>query len=64
MTDTGAIDAACDAVIAANPEKADEVRGGKDKLIAWFMGQVMKQTGGKANPAQVQEVLRKKLLPQ
>jgi aspartyl-tRNA(Asn)/glutamyl-tRNA(Gln) amidotransferase subunit B len=64
VTDTGAIDAACDAVIAANPEKADEVRGGKDKLIAWFMGQVMKQTGGKANPAQVQDVLRKKLLPQ
>ena len=62
VTDTSAIDAACDAVIAANPDKAEDVRNGKDKLIGWFMGQVMKETQGKANPGMVQEVLKKKLL--
>jgi aspartyl-tRNA(Asn)/glutamyl-tRNA(Gln) amidotransferase subunit B len=61
ITDTGAIEAAVDQVIAANPEKAAEVRGGKDKLLGWFVGQVMKATGGKANPGQVNELLKKKL---
>ncbi len=50
VTDTGAIDAAIEAVIAANPDKVEEVKA-KPKLAAWFVGQVMKQTGGKANPA-------------
>ncbi|MGC2855276.1 Asp-tRNA(Asn)/Glu-tRNA(Gln) amidotransferase subunit GatB [Novispirillum sp. DQ9] len=62
VTDTGAIEAACDAVIAANPEKAQDVRDGKEKLIAWFIGQVMKATQGKANPGTLQEILKKKLL--
>lgn len=62
VTDTGAIEAAIDAVIAANPDKADEVRGGKDKLLGWFTGQVMKSTGGKANPQMVNDLLRKKLI--
>ena len=62
ITDTGAIEAAIDQVIAANADKAAEVRAGKDKLLGWFVGQVMKATGGKANPAMLNELLRKKLL--
>ncbi|AMW35307.1 Asp-tRNA(Asn)/Glu-tRNA(Gln) amidotransferase subunit GatB [Haematospirillum jordaniae] len=62
VTDSSAIEAACDAVIAANPEKAQEVRDGKEKLVAWFIGQVMKATQGKANPGMLQDVLKKKLL--
>ncbi|MBK1663447.1 Asp-tRNA(Asn)/Glu-tRNA(Gln) amidotransferase GatCAB subunit B [Rhodospirillum rubrum] len=62
VTDTSAIEAAVDAVIAANPEKADDVRGGKEKLLGWFVGQVMKATQGKANPAMLNDILRAKLL--
>ena len=47
--------------MADNPDKVEEFRGGKDKLIGWFVGQVMKQTGGKANPGMVNELLRNKL---
>ncbi|MHB1218413.1 MAG: Asp-tRNA(Asn)/Glu-tRNA(Gln) amidotransferase subunit GatB [Alphaproteobacteria bacterium] len=61
ITDTGAIEAAIDQVIAANADKAEQVRAGKDALLGWFVGQVMKATGGKANPAKVNELLRKKL---
>ena len=50
-------------VAADNPGKVAEYRGGKDKLIGWFVGQVMQQTGGKANPAMLNELLRKKLSP-
>ena len=60
ITDTGAIEAAIDGVIAANAEKFEQVRAGKDALLGWFVGQVMKATGGKANPASVNEMLRKK----
>ena len=60
VTDTGAIDAAIDAVIAANPDKVEEVKA-KPKLAAWFVGQVMKQTGGKANPAAVNAALKTRL---
>ena len=60
VTDTGAIDAAIEAVIAANPEKVEEVKA-KPKLAAWFVGQVMKQTGGKANPAAVNAALKLRL---
>ncbi len=60
VTDTGAIDAAIEAVIAANPDKVEEVKA-KPKLAAWFVGQVMKQTGGKANPAAVNVALKKRL---
>ncbi len=61
ITDTGAIEAAVDQIIADNPGQADEVRGGNDKAIGWFVGQVMKATQGKANPQQVNQLLRDKL---
>jgi len=60
VTDTGAIDAAIEKVIAANPDKVEEVKA-KPKLAAWFVGQVMKETGGKANPAQVNALLKARL---
>jgi aspartyl-tRNA(Asn)/glutamyl-tRNA(Gln) amidotransferase subunit B len=60
VTDTGAIDAAIESVIAANPAKVEEVKA-KPKLAAWFVGQVMKQTGGKANPVAVNAALKKRL---
>ena len=61
VTDTGAIEAAIDAVLAANADKVAEYKSGKDKLFGFFVGQVMKATGGKANPALLNEILRKKL---
>ncbi len=61
ITDTGAIEAAVDKVIADNPEQAESVRAGNDKAIGWFVGQVMKATGGKANPPMVNKLLRDKL---
>lgn len=63
ITDTGPIEDAIDQVMADNPGKVEEYRGGKDKLIGWFVGQVMKQTGGKANPGMLNELLQKKLAP-
>jgi aspartyl-tRNA(Asn)/glutamyl-tRNA(Gln) amidotransferase subunit B len=63
ITDSGAIETVVDAVIAANPSQVAEYRAGKDKLIGYFVGQVMKETGGKANPAQVNAILRQKLSP-
>ncbi len=60
VTDTSAIDAAIEAVIAANPDKVEEVKA-KPKLSAWFVGQVMKATGGKANPAAVNAALKRRL---
>jgi aspartyl-tRNA(Asn)/glutamyl-tRNA(Gln) amidotransferase subunit B len=61
VTDTGAIEAVVDQVIADNPDKAAEFRGGKDKLMGWFVGQVMKASKGKANPQLANQVLAKKL---
>ena len=61
ITDSSAIEAIVDRVIAANPGQAEEYRAGKEKLIGFFVGQVMKETGGKANPGQVNEILRTKL---
>jgi aspartyl-tRNA(Asn)/glutamyl-tRNA(Gln) amidotransferase subunit B len=61
VTDTGAIDAAVDAVLAANPDKLAEYRGGKEKLFGFFVGQVMKAMAGKGNPALVNEALKAKL---
>jgi aspartyl-tRNA(Asn)/glutamyl-tRNA(Gln) amidotransferase subunit B len=61
VTDTGAIDAAVEQVLAANPDKVAEYKSGKDKLFGFFVGQVMKATGGKANPALVNEVVKAKL---
>jgi aspartyl-tRNA(Asn)/glutamyl-tRNA(Gln) amidotransferase subunit B len=60
VTDTGAIEAAVDAVIAANPDKVAAVQA-KPAMLGWFVGQVMKSTGGKANPQAVNELLKKKL---
>ncbi len=60
VTDSGAIDAAIEVVIAGNPQKVEEIKA-KPKLAAWFVGQVMKQTGGKANPAAVNAALKKRL---
>ncbi len=62
ITDTGAIDAIIDAVVSANPAQVEQYRSGKDKVFGFFVGQVMKQTQGKANPAQVNERLRARLL--
>jgi aspartyl-tRNA(Asn)/glutamyl-tRNA(Gln) amidotransferase subunit B len=61
VTDTGAIDAAVDAVLAANPDKLAEFKSGKDKLFGFFVGQVMKAMAGKGNPALVNEALKSKL---
>jgi aspartyl-tRNA(Asn)/glutamyl-tRNA(Gln) amidotransferase subunit B len=60
VTDTGAIEAAVDKVIAANPQKVEQVKA-KPTMIGWFVGQVMAATGGKANPQAVNEILKKKL---
>ena len=61
ITDSGAIEKTIDEVMAANPKQLADYRSGKDKLFGFFVGQVMKVTGGKANPAQVNELLKKKL---
>jgi aspartyl-tRNA(Asn)/glutamyl-tRNA(Gln) amidotransferase subunit B len=61
ITDTGAIEKAIAAVMAANPGQLAEYRSGKEKLFGFFVGQVMKATAGKANPAQVNEHLKKML---
>ncbi len=60
VTDTGAIERVIDAVIAANPDKVEQARA-KPTLAGWFVGQVMKASGGKANPATVNAILSKKL---
>ena len=60
VTDTGAIEQAVDEVIAANPEQVERVKE-KPKTLGWFVGQVMKATGGKANPQAVNEILKAKL---
>jgi len=61
VTDSGAIEAVIDEIIANNPSQAEELRGGKDKMMGFFVGQVMKATQGKANPAQVNQLLKKKI---
>ncbi|MBN8911856.1 MAG: Asp-tRNA(Asn)/Glu-tRNA(Gln) amidotransferase subunit GatB, partial [Rhizobiales bacterium] len=60
VTDTGAIEKAVDDIIAANPDKVEQAKA-KPSMIGWFVGQVMKSTGGKANPAAVNEILKRKL---
>ena len=63
VTDTGAIDAAVDKVLAANGDKLAEYRSGKDKLFGFFVGQVMKAMAGKGNPALVNDALKQRLAP-
>ncbi len=61
MTDTGAIEGIIDEVIATNPSQVEQYKSGKVGLLGFFVGNVMKKTGGTANPAVVNEILRKKL---
>ena len=61
ITDTGAIEAAIKDIMAKNPKQVEGYRGGQDKLLGFFVGQVMKAMGGKANPAQLNELLKKML---
>ena len=60
VTDTGAIEAAVDQIIADNPDQAEKARA-NPKLAGWFVGQVMKATGGKANPRAVNQIISAKL---
>lgn len=61
ITDSSAIETIIDDIIANNPGQTEQYRGGKDKLFGFFVGQVMKATQGKANPQQVNELLKQKL---
>lgn len=61
ISDTGAIEKAIDKVIAANPSQVADYKGGKVKLLAFFVGQVMKETKGQANPTMVNDLVKKKL---
>ncbi len=60
VTDTGAIETAVDEIIAANPSQVEKAKQ-NPKLAGWFVGQVMKATGGKANPAAVNQIVTEKL---
>ncbi len=61
ITDSGAIESLIDEVLANNPKQVEEYRGGKEKMLGFFVGQIMKATGGKANPGQVNQILKEKL---
>jgi aspartyl-tRNA(Asn)/glutamyl-tRNA(Gln) amidotransferase subunit B len=61
ITDTGAIEAIIDKIIVENPGQVDQYRSGKDKVFAFFVGQVMKEMQGKANPSEVNKILKAKL---
>jgi len=61
ISDSGALESAVDAVLAANPTEVEAYRGGKTKLMGFFVGQIMKATKGQANPGLVNELLRQKL---
>ena len=61
VTDTGAIDSIIVSILDSHPKQVAEYRGGKENLIGFFVGQVMKQTQGKANPKIVNQLLREKL---
>lgn len=63
VSDSGAIEGEIDTIIAANPDKVAEFQSGKEKMIGWFVGQVMQATKGKANPQLVNQLLRDKLKP-
>jgi aspartyl-tRNA(Asn)/glutamyl-tRNA(Gln) amidotransferase subunit B len=60
VTDTGAVERAVDEIMAANPDKVEQAKA-KPSMLGWFVGQVMKVSGGKANPAAVNEILKRKL---
>ncbi|MEX2366610.1 MAG: Asp-tRNA(Asn)/Glu-tRNA(Gln) amidotransferase subunit GatB [Pseudohongiellaceae bacterium] len=64
VTDSGAIETLVEQVIAANPDQVEQYRSGKEKVFGFFVGQVMKESRGKANPAQVNQILKDKLSSQ
>ncbi|HEX5036215.1 MAG TPA: Asp-tRNA(Asn)/Glu-tRNA(Gln) amidotransferase subunit GatB [bacterium] len=61
ISDTGALEAAVDEVIAANPKEVEKYKGGNEKILGFFVGQVMKKTGGRANPGVLNDLVKKKL---
>jgi aspartyl-tRNA(Asn)/glutamyl-tRNA(Gln) amidotransferase subunit B len=61
VTDSGAIEQMIDAIITANPKQVEQYRSGQEKVFTFFVGQVMKESKGKANPAQVNDILLRKL---
>jgi aspartyl-tRNA(Asn)/glutamyl-tRNA(Gln) amidotransferase subunit B len=61
VSDTSALEPIVDAVLAANPAQVEQYRGGKDGLLGFFVGQVMKETKGQADPRSVNELVRAKL---
>jgi len=61
MSDDGAIESLVDGILSANPDKVEQYKGGKEKLLGFFVGQVMKESQGTANPAKVNEILKTKL---
>jgi aspartyl-tRNA(Asn)/glutamyl-tRNA(Gln) amidotransferase subunit B len=61
MSDVGAMVAMVDEIIAANPAQVAEYRSGKEKVFGFFVGLAMKASKGKANPAQMNEILKRKL---
>ncbi|HFC09513.1 MAG TPA: Asp-tRNA(Asn)/Glu-tRNA(Gln) amidotransferase subunit GatB [Chloroflexi bacterium] len=61
VSDAGALRAICEKIVAANPKEVEKYRSGKTSLIGWFVGQVMRETRGKANPKEVQKILRELL---
>ncbi len=61
MNDTGELSTMIDAMLAANPEQAEDFKNGNQKIMAFFVGQMMKKTQGKANPKMVNELIREKL---
>jgi len=63
ITHSGAIASLIDTIITANPDQVAQYRAGKDKVFGFFVGQVMKQSQGKANPQQVNDLLKRKLMP-
>ena len=63
MSDSGALETLVAEVIAANPKQVEQFRAGRDRVLGFFVGQIMKATEGKANPKQVNELLREKLKP-
>ena len=62
VSDTGALEVMVDQILAANPDKVAEVKGGNEKAMNWFTGQAMKASQGKANPKIVTDIVRKKVL--
>ncbi|MDD5213955.1 MAG: Asp-tRNA(Asn)/Glu-tRNA(Gln) amidotransferase subunit GatB [Methylococcales bacterium] len=61
ITDTGAIEAAVDEILAANPKQVEQYRGGNEKMLGFFVGQIMKAMQGKGNPAEINKILKAKL---